>query len=161
MKSRVYFTHTSQSQGPGAVEGGCALGSAGSAGPHGPWVGRPLSLCSFFFFCWWPFGARVEDAFPGVCAWPPSAERVGVEAASLQGEGGSAEGSLRGSQTPGDRHKGLASGYNGGAVSHSAAAAGRQSSLCVRPAGRPCRLLTQRLLLPGCGLLSAPSPLAR
>lgn len=129
--------------------------------PTAPGLGDRFLSALFFFFLLVALGARVEDAFPGVCAWPPSAERVGVEAASLQGEGGSAEGSLRGSQTPGDRHKGLASGYNGGAVSHSAAAAGRQSSLCVRPAGRPCRLLTQRLLLPGCGLLSAPSPLAR
>ena len=40
------------------------------------------------------------------------------------------------SQTPGGWHKGLASGHNSGAVSHSAGQrAGRQSSLCLRLSG--------------------------
>lgn len=63
---------------------------------------------------------------------PPAAlsgERMGVETASFQDE----EGSSAALPDARGRYKGLASGYNSGAVSHSAGQrAGRQSSLCLR-----------------------------
>lgn len=64
-------------------------------------------------------------------------ERRGVEAASFQDEGGLLQSFLhRASRHQGDGYKGLALGYNSGAVSHSAGQrAGRQSSLCLCLAG--------------------------
>lgn len=84
---------------------------------------------------WGPGQRRFPLANPAPAAL--GAERMGVEAGSFQDEGGLLQRALcRAPRRQGDGYKGLASGYNSGAVSHSAGQrAGRQSSLCLCLAG--------------------------
>lgn len=118
--------------------------------PLTPELGRLVFL--LLFFCGWPFLARVKDACSGESGPQHPLELkewvLGLQASRMRGD--CWKGFLRPcSQTPGGRYKGLASGYNSGAVSHSAGQrAGTQSSLCLRlarlgPAARFPLLVSQ------------------
>lgn len=109
-----------------------AVGCSGPSSSPPPALGRQVFLLLFPLVA--PLG-QGRGRFPWLVKPPaaPRPERVGVEVTSFRDERALPRRVLGPrSQTPGGRYKGLASGYNSGAVSHSAQQrAGRQSSLCL------------------------------
>lgn len=135
----MYFTHASQSpadsarQGPAAWCWGGRLRTGLQVQPSPSW--EPAFSAFFFFFVL----VALRGQGRGCPPWrvPPSAERVGVEAASLQGEGGCCRGLFAGlPDARGTGTKGWLQGTMVGRLVTVRRRPGTQSSLCLRPAGQ-------------------------
>lgn len=115
------------------MQGDCALGCRSSRSPR-PGVGRLLSLL-FSFFLLVALRGQGRGCPPWCVPRLPSAERVGVEAASVQGKGGCCRGFFAGlPDARGTGTKGWLQGTMVGRLVTVRRRPGTQSSLCLRPA---------------------------